>query len=331
MMRYDRCPGKELLKLFEEGNILSCLKDELKPTKQQDLSVFDVQFRENDSAAIYCGTTRVVRLQLKDNVLLVSANKTYMSQECAIKLMGAWEIEKNKPLDFKEALNNYLNNVQVEPKYWGKEGRIQVVWEQRCGRNYDANVPWMIIDREVVIGYDSDSEKNAVSIDVINSIIEKINFKSWAKLKFKRPNELDLLGISKNGEKLILLEVKDATTNSNNIYYAPMQLLYYVLEWQNALNSNECLGILKDINKLIEAKKEIGFLPGKGPLVSEVGVDGVLPLLVVEQMMWSEEVKKRFKMVLEIINEETDGILNDLQIWEYPNGLNPKQLDFSNI
>jgi len=331
VVRYDRCPGRELLKLFEEGNILSCLKDELKPTKQQDLSVFDVQFRENDCVAIYCGTTNLVWMQLKYNALRVSANETYMSQECAAKLRGIWEIEKNKLLDFKEALNNYLDNVQVEPKHWRKEGRIQVLWEQRCGRNYDANVPWMIIDREAVIGYDSDSEKNAVSIDVVDSIIEKVNSKNWAKLKFKRPNELDLLGISKNGEKLILLEVKDATTTSNNIYYAPMQLLYYVLEWQNALNSNEGLGILKDINKLIEAKKGIGFLPEKGPLVSEVGVEGVLPLLVVEQMIWSEEVRKRFKIVLEIINEETDGKLNDLQIWEYPNGLNPKQLDFSNI
>jgi len=310
---------------------LSCLKDELKPTNQQDLPVFDVQFRENDSAAIYCGTTRLVRMQLKDNALWVSADEAYISQECAAKLMRIWEIEKNKLLDFKEALNNYLDNVQVEAKYWSKEGRIQVLWEQRCGRNYDANVPWMIIDREAVIGYDSVSEKNAVSIDVIDSIIEKVNSKNWAKLKFNRPNELDLLGISKNGEKLILLEVKDARTNSNNIYYAPVQLLYYVLEWQNVLNSNEGLGILKDINKLIEAKKKIGFLPKKGPLVSEVGVKGVLPLLVVEQMIWSEEVRKRFKMVLELINEETDGILNDLQIWEYPNGLNPKQLDFSNI
>jgi hypothetical protein len=104
MIRYDRVPSKELIKLFEDGNFLACLKVPLTPINQKDLAVFDVQFREKNAVMIYCGTTRLVEIKLKRDGFSVTASKTYTEQNCSKKLMGDWNSKEDNPEDFCKAL-----------------------------------------------------------------------------------------------------------------------------------------------------------------------------------------------------------------------------------
>lgn len=331
MIRYNRIPSASLLKLMEKGKVLSTLTDVLICKNKAGLPVYDVQFREKDTVSIYCGTTEVAKLKLTDNYIKVTSAGAYSRQPCAYKLMKKWEICKESGQAFKKVLYNYLDRVVVDPRYWKKEGQVQVRWEQRCGRNWNSKAPFAVFDREVVLGYDSDNEKKKLQnkfIGVINlarKSIDNIPDKRWARCKSRNSNELDLIGVSNNGRSIVLIEVKHHSATSGEIYYSPLQILYYMLEWKSALESKDADDILKGINRLIKVKKMLGVLPADAPeLIYGIKPD-LKPIIAVDKIGWSDEVDYRLRETIKATNRVAHDVLKDIQIWEYSEGKKPSE------
>lgn len=320
MIRYDRAPTLELQSLLCSEGMLHALTDELRPGDGYDnLPVFDVQFREGNEVAVYCGLTKIVNVTFKGkNVpVKVSAHDTYKGQACAENLMKGWGIDRS-PDDFKKALTAYLRNVVVADKQWKKEGAVQARFENWFSRKWRAEKPFVIIDREAVLGYETEPERRGV-VKKIKPPIERISrfirdAYEWAQVTGNYPNELDLIGLSSDGQRLVLAEVKDHS--NSKLYYSPLQVLYYVLEWEHALSSQHGGKIIDDMNRLIEAKKRVGLLPADVPAIG--ARPSIQPLLVIDRIDWSDEVQERFRKVVGMVNSKTGGRLKDLQIWQCP-------------
>ncbi len=324
-MRYDRTPSQEFLNLFQPNKILSFLTEDIIPQKQTGLLVLDVQFRENNKAAIYCGTTSLLSIHLIKNasVIDITAHKTYKVQDSDFRLIKKWDLSLTEPRDLKKALIGYLKNIVVKPKYWKKEGTIQVKYQYVLGKNWDIGLPWMVFDREAVIGYDEKSAKKRMQVLIMKRVaplLNKINQKGWARLDVgKFENELDLIGVSSDGYQLVAIEVKHCS--NSKVYYSPLQVFSYVLQWEEALSYPENRKkIVCDINSLIQAKKDIGLLPKDGPMLKEnASIKPVIALDKIEHL--SREMLNRFREVVEMVKEER----SDLEIWEFPGDV-PKRI-----
>ena len=326
MIRYNRVPSPSLLKLLKGGEALNFLTKVLICKNSVRL---DVQLREKDTISIYCGSTEIAEIRARSNYIKISAAHAYSNQLCAKGVMKKWKTGEYSMRSLKDAILKYFDQVEVNSRYWSKEGQTQVKWEQRCGRNWNLEVPFMVFDREVVLGYDSKVQKKELqgkfvsSINLAKKSIEKIPDKKWAKYKNRNSNELDLIALGNDGKSIVLIEVKHHSAISGEIYYSPLQILYYVLEWKNALESQDAGDLIQGINNLVKAKKSLGLLPADAPeLINGIKPD-LKPIIAVDEAGWSNELSYRLREVIRATNSVTHNALEKLQIWEYPKDKEP--------
>jgi hypothetical protein len=185
----------------------------------------------------------------------------------------------------------------------------------------------MIFDREVKIGHASKKEKQNLSVDISLSILNKIGKNNLAKIKPGISDEVDLVGVSSSGNDIVLIETKNDLTSADKIYYAPIQLLHYIKKWKQVLNSESRTAIIQNINNLIEVKQSLGLISRQAPKLTDSKTLGIKTVLAVEKTNWSDEVSSRLKYVLKVINEETEGLMKNFEIWEYPRGLWPRKFE----
>ena len=325
MIRYNRIPSSFLLKLLGEG-ALNFLTEVLICKNRVKL---DVQFREKDTISIYCGSTEIADIRVRSNYIDISAAHAYSKQSCAKGVIKRWKTGEYSAQSLKDAILKYFDRVEVNSRYWSKEGYTQVKWEQRCGRNWNPEMPFMVFDREVVLGYNSDVQKKELqekfisSVDLARKSIENIPDKKWAKCKNRNSNELDLIALGNDGKSIVLIEVKHHSAISGEIYYSPLQILYYVLEWENALKSQDAGDLIRGINNLVKAKKRLRLLPIDAPELKDGIKPDLKPIIAVDEAGWSKEVNYRLREVIKTTNSVTHNALGKLQIWEYPKDQEP--------
>ena len=160
-VNYPRAPSRELLKLLMPGGFLAPLIDlhrrRLKGTE------LDVHFRIGDEIQVYCGLTRILTvkrlkrfrllrkqtepLKSLDGLLRIEADPKYIGQPCAKEtgLFRRWRIGE---YGLNEAIESYLNDVEVNPSFIKGEGAIQLQWSR-------VTWPWTPFDREAVLNYPS--------------------------------------------------------------------------------------------------------------------------------------------------------------------------------
>lgn len=316
-IRYDRAPSEALKELFKENGFLESLVDGLIARQDFENIPFGVCFREtpsggpNNKVSIYCGRTAVLEIEFlesKQELSVFAQSDTYRVQDAEQKLMKRWDIKTDKKEDFEKELSAYLASVKVEKRWWNAEGALQAVYADFRGKNWNPTRPYLIVDREAVLGYSDGNTKEdvqqlfvSVRDEVLRGIQKKGKALGWRKPKKEESNKIDLLGVSSDGSRLLLLEAKH--WKAADLYYSPLQLLHYVLEWDTALKSSGGEKIVEDINKLISIKKEIGFLPADAPLLNPT--PKIQPILVVNRDIehWSSEIAERYNLVCKMINE----------------------------
>ena len=135
---------------------------------------------------------------------------------------------------------------------------------------------------------------------------------SWAKPS-GGGRELDQLAIDGEGN-LVLIEIKDATTSAGSaaIFYAPLQLLQYVHEWRHAFG---WLSVSKDLQKLIEARQEVGLMPSALPELT----GGIRAAVCFGEDKRSEEVMRRFYEALGVVNAHLPPNVQPIETWSYGN------------
>jgi len=289
-LRYARTPSTGLINTLT-GGLLAPL---LKPWTVSGL-LLDLQLRENDEVMLYCGLTRLVVAKYRPPMVEITADDAYVKQSCASALMKPWGLQAP---GFENALRTYLQAVQVNSRYTGKEGAVQTAWNQVAE-------PWTPIDREAVIGGGlkpiPQVAKATQAVQVIAS--------GWARVSDpKAANELDILAVDCAGA-LVLVEIKYG--RASTLYYAPLQALRYAWEWSQVVKT-----LLPEVQDLITAKQQLGLLPSNLPPLT-----GALRVAVA----WgdeppSPEVVGRTTRVRDALKPHLPPGVPDIELWAINNG-----------
>jgi len=323
-IRYDRKLDEKHLVHFKEGGLLNFLVAEpIVPDQKKyfGLTEFDVQIREKNNVAVYCGLTKILNINFyqSGNVPFIfnADSDTYKKQSCFPKI----EDYTNQKL-IQNSVNDYFKQVVVGDNWWKKEGIVQTQYLSICARKWNDNVPAAIFDKEVVFSYLNDAikkdytEKHKEQVNSIKQKLAKSIGRNWKEIKDTKSDELDLMGISSKGDELFLIEAKADNASAEQIYYSPFQLLYYVLQLKEALGDNST--IIENINEFINQKKAITLLPADFPQLTEV--KKIIPVLAVKKKLWSDEVQNRLMSTIRFIKPYSKNSMSNFEIWEIENG-----------
>ncbi len=276
-VRYDRAPSDRVVHALAGG----LLTPMLRPMRSGGLPV-DLQFREHDEVFLYVAQARAVAARVKATHIKVFAHPTYAAQSCAGNLFRDW---KHGELGFAEALDAYLAEAELKPS---PEGIVQAGWQQ-------LKTPWVAIDREARLGFRNGAQRSDSlgDLSAAHAAVEaaiKADGKRWAKVKPPRSsNAIDGLAVSPDGA-LTLVELKYG--GAGDLYYAPLQVLRYALQWREVLPA-----VMPGIRELVDAKRRLGLIPADTPDPVErlrlvVGWGTVHP---------STEVLRRTRIVQEVV------------------------------
>ena len=303
---YDRAPSPEMQALLSTGGFLAPL---LALSKRKVARChLDVHLRPDDKAIVYCGLTKLVDISLKNGMINVTAESTYTTQSCAGDLFREWNTRES---GFEETLSNYLDNVVVAEAQTGREGGIQARWSR-------VTEPWIPFDRDAVLAYESETEKAKVmeckevdeaymQLGAIVASKRKLPSRKdhWAMLpQRKKSNEIDQIAVDPQG-RLVIVELKDAS--ASDVYYAPFQLLQYVLEWHNALGA-----VQGSLQRLLDARVALGLTPANVPRITG-GIRAAIGFVEDDR---SEEVRFRYERVLAVVNTHLPPGVPPIETWK---------------
>ncbi len=293
--RYARAPSSALLDLLADGGMLAPLR---RPWTVAGVRL-DLQFREHDEVHLYCGLTRLVTARRTSTGVRLTAAATYTQQACGVGLFRPWT--SGDPA-FREALEHYLTNVEVAPRWVNKEGGVQAAWMA-------VNHPWVTLDREAVVGRSSSAARdealdNAAVRAAFHAVDERARSEGWTRPAApKGANELDQLAVDPDG-RLVLVELKDA--RASEVVTAPLQALRYVWEWHAEVEA-----LLPSLNSLLAARRAVGLVPPGTP-----SLNGRLRAAIA----WGEgspstEVLRRMRLVKAIADAHLPKGIAEVEVW----------------
>ena len=309
---YERAPSKKLKELLSTGGLLAPLLD---LTERQVCGLpLDTFFGVEDKVCIYCGLTRLIEVKRTSNgTVKVTAHKTYGKQSCADGFFRHWNI--NEHIEFEKSLDRYLSRVEVDRRFTKSEGLIQSLWSRvtEC---------WVTFDREATLSYSSQKEsKIAREYDQVESARVELEAVArsasplWA-LPSSSGREVDLLAVDSNGS-LVLVELKNASARADSVFYTPFQLLSYILEWCNAIES-----VLEQLQALLDSRVELGITPGSVPALT----GDIRAAVCFGPDTRSNEVKRRYSEVLEVVSKYLPRKVPLIDTWTLEDLSNSPQL-----
>lgn len=307
---YDRTPSDKLRRLFDTGGLLAPL---LNLSERQVCGLpLDIFFRVKDEVHIYCGLTQLIRVKRYSNgTVKVSAHKTYSEQSCAIGLFRRWSI--NEHTEFEKSLDRYLCRVKVDSRHTKYEGSIQSLWSRvtEC---------WVPFDKEVVLGYSSKEESKAArrcgQVESACAELQDIARTASPPWAFPpcRGSKIDQLAVDSTGS-LVLVELKDASASL--IFYAPFQILSYIWEWHNAIQS-----VLSQLQALLDSRVDLGLISSTVPKLT----GDIRAAVCFGPDTRSDEVKRRYSKVLDVQNRYLPPGFPPIDTWMRKDSSTPPQL-----
>lgn len=230
------------------------------------MCALDLQFRSlapksGRWVTLYVGTTKVLDLDVTaKGSFKMGAHGTYRTPSLG------WdaEWESRHPAEWFERrwsdVERYLNHVVesvVEGRKHLKEGLVQSAISRFPSNEFT------VIDREAVVGYTNEAERNAHHEevrDVILASLERVDTPAWwSKIKPKGVStECDILAVSPHGQ-LITIEIKPYTAKGM-VAAAPVQAVTYAALFQSWLagNRESAPTILAE---LLRQKVAVGLMP----------------------------------------------------------------------
>ena len=325
---YKRAPSLHLQQLLAPDGFLAPLLLRQK-VKGIDL---DVHLRSGDEVHLYCGLTCLVNSKLsKSGNIWIESHKTYASKPNASLLFrpgrtrtvnrGAYlrDVWTAGEPGFARALETFLGLVEVGTRQ-RKEGAVHARWSA-------IEEPWIAFDKEAALAYPSKAERGHQLCEAFRPSVDEARAELTALARSRRslpdrrdhwtmPPEpkqrlkLDHLAVDSAGN-LVLVEIKDASGSSSQVYYAPFQLLQNVWEWHHALNA-----VRNSLQDLLDARVKLGLTPrSASPLAG-----GIRAAITFGDDDRSEEVKSRYAEVLNIANAHLQADIPAIETWALVRG-----------
>ena len=330
-MYYDRTLTTEFSKLIEPNGNLRWLYEFVRNNKDLDFQIGrsgllgkNGGHGKKEWISIYRGLSRFLSINPTKypETIRLDADPSYKAM--MPNLYGNKSIHVNFQSDIERLIIEIGNTKKYNPYYNNKkEGFYQNVLSREYGICGDPHTEFVIVDKEAVVGYEDQDEKDLS----FKPIQEK--YKELQKLiSVKYPKrfgknleekaigkELDFLALDKEGN-ILLIEYKHGT-NTQGIYLSPLQIgLYYDIF--TSLPREE---LDKAVNAMFDQKQKIGLINPewvKPPHLKEI-----IPVLIISEYK-GRTAKGKFDQMLEIIRKEKrEGFLNNLQAFNYnvKNGL----------
>lgn len=312
---YDRAPDQEM-----DGLCNDLLAPLIKlhghaRAEKHDLPL-DVHFRRRE-LHVYCGHARLVKAEYLPSRKQVDIRGEYAAESPLFK--KGWQVEEN----VEPALCQFLAEVDIKDKAC-REGALQARWASATPPWTSATPPWTMIDREARLRFPNkeareDFDRQVEStIGPARQVIREIS-RSRTGLSWREPDkgggQVDQLAVDDKGN-LVLIEIKDAkSSDSSRLFYAPLQLLKYVLIWHQALRR---LTLWNQLLALVDSRQRHGLAPKELVLTG-----GIRTAVCFGEFQPSDEVKRRFYEVLGVVNAFRPAGVQPIEVWEFKPGDKP--------
>lgn len=329
-MYYDRTLSPDFSKLVENGGALRWLFDYVKNNAELDFLIG--RNKGTQWISVYRGLTRILKITPCRDINFVNAEAAEAYQKIA-KIKGYRLYGKTIPVsqikesEFKQIAIIIKNDKKFD-RYFNnkKEGYYQNMLSRKYGVCGKANDDFVIIDKEAVIGYLDQPEKNHIfgslqkNYKELQNEISKINSKRYGKNIEKKTigNELDFLGLDKEGY-ILLIEYKHGSGNTSGIYLSPLQIgLYYDLF--SYIPKNE---LKESVFKMLQQKQKIGLINPKW--AKPTCINGIIPILIISEYNYKGSAKIKYAEIISIVRKKMGvDFLNNIKTYNYTakNGLN---------
>lgn len=248
--------------------------------------------------SIYRGTSRILRFYQKDK------GKPHIDADATYKLLfpELFYFENLNETNFKKYLGIVKSNKQLEKYYSNKkEGYYQTLIGRRYTFNMQPDDEFVIIDKELVIGFESDTyrinwnkeivKEQDLRIEKARTILSETRLPKDIKREY---GEFDFLAIDKQGN-FIIMELKQ--DDAVKTYLSPVQTNYYVLQFEKLIKEKkeELCKVIKD---MLDQKVNMGLieLPKGWKLPEKMNCSVKACVVIGNEKGVSKEVCKRYKV-----------------------------------
>lgn len=325
-MYYDRTLSDEFAEYLLPGGKLRWLFDFVKNHPELDFGL--VRNKYGERIILYRGLTKIMDIKnAKMGQVYVDGTKKY--KEFIPELYGKKAVEdiKKEPI---EKLIEFLSEDEYSARYYDskKEGYYQNELSRKYGINAADDAEFVIVDKEVVIGYVNDFEKEnelGPIKEEYNNLYKELRPQITGRDYKDEPandsnnkskknffgDELDFLVLNKKGD-ILLIEVKYGK-DTQKIYWSPLQIgVYYDILTKFPKLEERTLSMLKQ-------RQELGLISPNWTIQDSPRKKiQIIPVLIVAGPKHSLEAEKRLYKVLEKTRaKKGTEFLKDLQIFGY--------------
>ena len=316
-MYYNRKISNSFSELLEDDGKLRWLFDFVK--KQPELDFLIGKNNSKEWISIYRGLSRVLTITKtrKTDVIKLDGANAYKSilptlyGKKSISTIFENELEQTiETVSLNKKFNRYYNNE--------KEGYYQNILSRKFGICGNKNDDFVIIDKEAVIGFTDQKEKDVF----INKILPKykklqrdisfLNSKRYGKNVGKKAvgNELDFLSLDKDGN-VLLIEYKHGT-NTSGIYLSPIQIGMYNDIFINFPRKE----LKKAVFEMLEQKQKIGLINPNWRKPKTI--KNIIPVLIISEYNYKSSAKQKFDEIFSFSKKQLgSNFLNNLLIYNY--------------
>lgn len=321
-MYYNRTISKGLANLLGNNGELRWLFDFVKNHKELDFLIGKNNSKE--WVSIYRGLTRIITvLPINSNTVFIDADNKY--KNISPNLYGQKKVIENFQTDIEYLIAKIEQNSQFDRYYkTRKEGYYQNELSKIYGICGSPDTDFVIIDKEAVIGYSNQAEKNSLFGGVqqkykqLQREISIHNPKLYGKDLGKKAigNELDFLALDKDGN-ILLIEYKHGT-NTSGIYLSPLQIGLY----NDIFTSFPKKDLEFAVFEMLAQKQEMGLINPhwKKPFT----IKEIIPVLIISEYNCKSSAKTKFDEILKFTRNRIDkSFLNNIQTYNFTlaNGL----------
>lgn len=315
-MYYNRTLSVSFSGIIEENGKYRWLFEFVKGHPELDLLIGKNKTKEWIS--VYRGLSRIITILKTKNPSVVKIDGADAFKKINPGLYGTKSTSIKFVVELEVLITKMTNNEKFSRYYENmKEGYYQNELSRKFGINGAIDNAFVIIDKEAVIGYENQPEKELLMGKIqqkykqLQNDLSITNPKRYGSKLVEKAvgNELDFIALNKDGE-LLLIEYKDGS-NTSGIYLSPLQIgLYYDLF---------CLIPQKELEKtifdMLEQKKKIGLIhPGwKRP----ERIKKIIPVLIISEYKESS-AKEKYQEVLNFCREKKgNDFLKDIRTYNY--------------
>lgn len=304
-MYYNRTISNEFANELSKGQfkwLIPYVKE------HDDLDILIGKNNGKEYCSVYRGTSRIAYISrtARGHFKVEAADSYEMICPRLYSLDGF--NEKNleylrSSVESQSKFDRYYNN--------RKEGYYQNMLQRRYGIMASAESDMLILDKEIVIGYADEREKQKIfSPNRERYLSVKSDLKRSNPKLFGEPSEsecmggeLDLMALDRDGY-IHLMEIKDGS-NTSGIYMSPFQIGLYKRIF-------DMIDITDSVGSLIRQKQELGLLP-RDWTIPAIRKEIIPELIICAPKSRSQSYPSRYNMVVDYIKSNAADIYEDIR------------------